>query len=306
MNDPMADMPSDFWAGWIAVITIVSFAGLVWLIFSVYFSEEAPHDSPVWDENLREGANPAPMWWFWMILSLLVISVIYLMLYPGLGSYAGALKWSQGGRLNESLVAFETEFAGVRKLIAEAQLETLHADSALMASGQRVFDRNCAVCHGYDAAGQAAHFPDLTDAVWQWGGDPAQIEQSIRSGRIGVMVGWAQVLGDEGVNDVADYVRRLGTGEVDGHAGQVPYNQFCVACHALDGTGNTALGAPSLVDDVWLYGESDAALRESIATGRTGEMPAFGERLDDTQIRLLVALLTRYASGRPTETVSSR
>jgi cytochrome c oxidase cbb3-type subunit 3 len=50
------------------------------------------------------------------------------------------------------------------------------------------------------------------------------------------------------------------------------------------------------VDSIWLYGDNDAALYDSIANGRAGEMPAFGERLDDTQIRLLLALLTRPAA----------
>lgn len=291
----MADMPSDFWGGWIAVITIVSFAGLAWLIFSAYFSgepgEEAEH-SPVWDGNLREGSNPAPMWWFWMIFALMILSVIYLMLYPGLGSYKGALQWSQGGRLNESIAAYEAEFGGVRNLIAEAQLATLQADDHMMRSAQRVFDRNCAVCHGYDARGQAMQFPDLTDDEWQWGGSPAQIEQSIRAGRTAVMVGWQQVLGDDGVSNVADYVLQLGQPAANGHPGQAQYNQFCVACHLPDGSGNAVLGAPSLVDNVSLYGNDADTLRHTIAIGRNGIMPAFAARLDDTQIRLLVALLT--------------
>jgi len=29
----MADMPTNFWGGWITVITVVSFMGLAWLIF---------------------------------------------------------------------------------------------------------------------------------------------------------------------------------------------------------------------------------------------------------------------------------
>ncbi len=292
----MADMPADFWSGWIAVITIVSLIGLGWLVFSVYFAADAEQgetDGPVWDSNLREGSNPAPMWWFWLILALMVFSVIYLMLYPGLGSFQGALKWSQGGRLNESLAQYEAEFGGIRKLVAEAQVETLQADAAIMASAQRVFDRNCAVCHGYDAAGQASYFPDLTDSEWQWGGSEAQIEQSIRQGRTAVMVGWQQVLGENGVAQVVDYMGVIGTAAATGHPGQTQYNQFCVACHAVDGSGNAALGAPSLVDDEWLYGNDSEALTHSIASGRTGMMPAFGERLDDTQVRLLVALLTR-------------
>jgi mono/diheme cytochrome c family protein len=36
-----------------------------------------------------------------------------------------------------------------------------------MASAQRVFEQNCAACHGHDAKGQAALFPDLKDADWQ-------------------------------------------------------------------------------------------------------------------------------------------
>jgi cytochrome c oxidase cbb3-type subunit 3 len=292
----MADMPSDFWGGWIAVITIVSLVGLGWLVFSIYFGpaeegEEA--EGPVWDSNLREGSSPAPMWWFWLILASMVFSVIYLMLYPGLGSYQGALTWSQGGRLNESLTQYQAEFGGIRALVAEGQVATLQSDPDIMASAQRVFDRNCAVCHGYDARGQAAYFPDLTDDEWQWGGSEAQIEQSIRLGRIAVMVGWEATLGENGVEQVVDYLGVLGTADAEGHPGDTPYKQFCVACHAVDGSGNPALGAPSLVDDVWLYGNSREALIHSVALGRDGVMPAFDERLDATQVKLLVALLTR-------------
>jgi cytochrome c oxidase cbb3-type subunit 3 len=110
------------------------------------------------------------------------------------------------------------------------------------------------------------------------------------------MVSWSQILGgDEGVTNVAEYVKALGSDATEGHPGQGQYNTFCVACHGLTGAGNAALGAPNLVDSIWLYGDNDVALYDSIANGRAGEMPAFGERLDNTQIRLLLALLTRPA-----------
>lgn len=291
----MSDMPSDFWAGWIVVLTVVSFAGLAWLIFSIYFSVpegEEHEESPVWDGNLREGFHPAPLWWFWLILAAMVFSVLYLMLYPGLGSFQGALKWSQGGRLEQSMADYQAEFGGVRKLITEASIETLAADPTLMHSAQRIFDRNCAACHGYDAAGQAAMFPSLIDDDWQWGNSVAQIEQTLRSGRNAVMVGWLPILGGEdGVKRMADYVRVIGTDAAGGHPAATQYQMFCSACHGPAGAGNPALGAPNLADDTWLYGNSDAALYETLANGRQGEMPAFGERLDDTQIRLLTAWL---------------
>ncbi len=290
----MPELPSDFWTGWIATITVASLIGLGWLVYSIYFSTDTPAEQtpPVWDGDLREGEHPAPMWWFWLIFVSLVISVVYLMLYPGLGSYAGALKWSQGGELGASIRAFETEFGDARRLIAGTDMETLSRDPALMTSAQRVYDRNCAVCHGYDAKGLTPYFPDLTDDAWQWGGTAEQIEQSIRSGRNAVMIGWLQVLGQDGVDQLAEYTLALSRGAAEGHGGQTAYLQFCAACHGTDGAGNPLLGAPNLVDDVHLYGGDVEAIRHSIAVGRNGQMPAFGARLDDTQIKLLVALLT--------------
>ena len=163
-----------------------------------------------------------------------------------------------------------------------------------MTSAQRIYDRNCAACHGQEARGQADLFPDLRDADWQWGGEVAQIEQSIRHGRQAVMVGWLPVVGEQTVDQLAGYVLALGQSEADDHPGAQPYRLYCSACHGTDGSGNTLLGAPNLKDGVSLYGSSVQAIRQSIAKGRNGEMPAFGERLDDTQIRLLVAWLTRF------------
>ncbi len=294
----MADLPTGFWAGWITVVTLTSLAALAWLVFSIYFSADAKEksESHVWDETLEEGSNPAPMWWFWLILSAMVFSVIYLMLYPGLGSFSGMLKWSQGGRLEESMVSYDERFGERRKQIANASLESLQDDEAIMASARRIFDRKCGLCHGADAAGQVSRFPDLTDDDWQWGGDPEQIDETIRNGRQAQMVGWRAVLGDDGVTEVAHYVRSLHDPESEAHdveKGRTSYNQFCIACHGPGGEGNVALGAPTLLDDEWLYGSSTADVEQTIAYGRYGQMPAFGNRLDDAQIRMLLAWLTR-------------
>ena len=293
----MADMPTGFWSGWIAVVTLVSLAALGWLVFSIYFSKDGQEEGEahVWDETLTEGSNPAPMWWFWLILATMVFSVIYLMLYPGLGSYKGALKWSQGGRLDESFTSYSEQFGKDRERIANATLIALRGDLAIMASARRIFDRKCGICHGSDASGQASRFPSLVDDEWQWGGDPAQIEQTIRGGRQAVMIGWQAMLGDDGVEAVSRYVLGLGKeGQAqDGGQGQTLYMQNCIACHGATGDGNVLLGAPSLVNDVWLYGGSLEDVRHSIALGRNGFMPAFDDRLDDTQIRMLIAWLTR-------------
>ncbi|MCB1669821.1 MAG: cytochrome-c oxidase, cbb3-type subunit III [Gammaproteobacteria bacterium] len=295
----MADLPNTFWSGWIAVITIVSLLGLVWLVFTIYFprgkaDQEHQGPEPTWDDNLREGSNAPPLWWFWMIFSAMVFSVIYLMLFPGVGAFSGALNWSQGSRLAESFDDFRAEYQASRAAIVDAGLTELQDDTVLMETAEKLFSRNCAACHGVDGRGQASLFPNLMDIDWQWGGSPDQIEQTIRHGRSAMMPPWQASLGDDGVAQVAAYVKALSAGEAaEGHPGATQYGSFCVACHGPDGTGNPILGAPNLSDSTWLYGGSIEAITETLNNGRQGVMPAFGERLDDAQIKLLVAYLAR-------------
>ena len=292
----MADMPSDFWSGWIIGITVVSLLGLTWLVFSIYFSKNGSESfkSPVWDETLKEGNHPAPMWWFWMILASLVISVVYLMLYPGLGSYAGMLKWSQDNRLEVNLTHYAIQHAELRKKITQTPLTELQQNTQMMSSAKRLFEQNCAACHGSDGTGQAFAFPNLVDNDWQWGKSETEIEHTLRHGRNAIMVGWQTTLGDEGVSELIEYVRSLSTGQANGDSkGKQLFDQFCAACHGATGIGNPVLGAPNLSDEIWLYGNSDPQLRKTIADGRNGIMPAFDDRLGDAQIRLLVAWLLK-------------
>ena len=293
----MADMPNEFWSGWIITLTVVSVLGLIWLIFSVYFSKDETEEfaSPVWDETLQEGNNPAPMWWFWMILAALIFSAGYLMLYPGLGSFSGVLKWSQGGRLDKSLTAYAYQYADTHKMIKQSSFETLQQDEKIMASAKRVFQQNCAACHGMEGQGQAMTFPNLIDEEWQWGSTHIDVENTIRHGRQAVMVAWQAVLGDDGVTEVVNYVKSLSSNETveANENGKQKFQQFCIACHGTEGKGNQVLGAPDLTDDIWLYGDSDEQLHHSISLGRNGIMPAFDRRLSDAQIRMLVAWLTQ-------------
>ncbi|MDW3094661.1 MAG: cytochrome-c oxidase, cbb3-type subunit III [Gammaproteobacteria bacterium] len=293
----MPDMPTAFWSGWIIVLTIGSVSGLLWLIFTIYYSNSSPKEfkSPVWDENLQEGNNPAPMWWFWMILTALVLSAAYLMLYPGLGSFSGALKWSQSGRLDKKLILYAYEHTDMKKKIAQMSIEELKQNEELMGSAKRVFNQNCIACHGEGGRGQAMRFPNLVDNDWQWGGTIDDIEHSIRHGRIAVMVGWQAVLGDDGVSDVVNYIKDLGSASHNTTAvtGKDLYQQFCVACHGVNGEGNQSLGAPNLSDDIWLYGNTDDQLFHTISVGRSGKMPSFDKRLSDLEVKLLVAWLAR-------------
>lgn len=292
----MADLPSGFWSGWIIVLTLVSLAGLAWLTISIYFSDDPGHEpgsEPVWDKDLREGNRPPPLWWFWLLFASLVFSLVYLMLFPGLGAFSGFLNWSQGSRVAESYEEFRVNFAEVRENIAASSLVEIQNDLDLMETADRLFRRECSACHGPEGRGQAALFPNLMDVDWQWGATAEQIEQTIRAGRRASMIAWEPALGAEAVQRVSDYVLLMDQANAQSHPGRAIYEQNCSACHGPDGSGNQLLGAPRLNDDIWLYGGDPESVRASIAGGRFGEMPAFDSRLDDVQIRLLVALLAR-------------
>ena len=77
----------------------------------------------------------------------------------------------------------------------------------------------------------------------------------------------------------------------------VAYN--CVDCHGADGSGSMG---PSLADGRWHFGGAPAEVFESIYQGRPDGMPAWGGRIADDQIWMLV---TYVRSLRASADVSS-
>jgi cytochrome c oxidase cbb3-type subunit 3 len=73
---------------------------------------------------------------------------------------------------------------------------------------------------------------------------------------------------------------------------------LCVACHGADGTGNQALGAPNLTDNIWLYGGSRKQVTETLAMGRTGVMPSHRDFLGEDKVHLLAAYVYSLSTGQ--------
>lgn len=72
----------------------------------------------------------------------------------------------------------------------------------------------------------------------------------------------------------------------------VAYN--CIDCHGADGSG--AMG-PSFQDGRWRFGGSASAVFESIYQGRPEGMPAWGGRISEEQIWMLVAYVRSLPAG---------
>ncbi len=88
----MSDFTNSFWSWVIAATTIVSISACLLLLwFSATARVTAGSDNStghVWDEDLREMNNPLPRWWAWLFVIAIVFSLVYLVLYPGLGNYS--------------------------------------------------------------------------------------------------------------------------------------------------------------------------------------------------------------------------
>jgi cytochrome c oxidase cbb3-type subunit III len=300
----VSDFNSEFWSFYVAVITLVSILAcgvLLWRLSTKRLpaGQKAGTMGHVWDENLQEYNNPLPRWWMWLFYITIVFALVYLALYPGLGSFPGILKWSSHKQYEVEQTAAKEKYEPIYAKYAAMPIPAVAADPQAREIGQRLFLNYCAQCHASDARGGKG-FPNLTDKDWLWGGDPDTIVATITNGRSGVMPPWGSVVGEEGAKDLANYVKSLSGGandELRAHHCKELFQANCVVCHGPEGKGNPAMGAPNLTDDIWLYGGGQTTLIETITKGRNGVMPAWGEFLGPQKVHILAAYV--YGLSHP-------
>lgn len=87
-----------------------------------------------------------------------------------------------------------------------------HTDAA--GKGYQIFQDNCATCHGPDGKGShEVGAPNLTDAIWLYGGEHEDIYYTVYNSRAGMMPAWKGRLDDNTIRQLAVYVHQLGGGE---------------------------------------------------------------------------------------------
>ncbi|GAL25541.1 cytochrome-c oxidase, cbb3-type subunit III [Vibrio maritimus] len=311
-----------FWSLWIIVITVGTLLGcaaiLYWCVRDKMGVEEGEDMGHEYD-GIRELNNPLPKWWTYLFVGTFIFAAIYLAMYPGLGNYKGLLGWQSSDQTvrsieeskasiaaaqqNKTLVQYAKELDDAEAYFGEAfnrlaktsdgalrPIPEIAADSEAIKVGQRLFLQNCSQCHGSDARGQTG-FPNLTDDAWLYGGEPEAIVTTVMQGRIGQMPAWKEALGEDGVREVVSYTLSLSGRKVNAREAEAGKARFvvCAACHGTDGKGNPAVGAPDLTDQVWLFGDSRAAVTETVMNGRSGVMPAWKDILGEEKVQLVSA-----------------
>ena len=270
-----------------------------------------------WD-GIRELDNPLPRWWLYMFWAGVVVAAVYWVLmpaWPGVRSYTqGVLGQSDRADVVVALNDLKTVRGAQAARLRTASLEEIERDPELQAYaqavGQSVFGDNCATCHGTGGVG-AKGYANLRDDVWLWGGSLEDIHHTIEVGiradhpqtRFSQMpaFGRDQMLTSAQINDLTEYVVALSGRTADAAAVRraAPiYQEQCSACHAADGTGDQAQGAPNLTDQEWLYGSTRADIHAQIWNGRNGVMPSWKARFDPETLKALAVYIHANAGGQ--------
>jgi len=242
----MSDFTSGFWNIYIVVLTLIGIVGcgvLLWsqskhkIVLPPGAKAQTQTTGHMWDEDLTELNTPMPRWWMWLFYITIVFGLAYLVLYPGLGNYAGSLGWKSTGAYQQELRQAEAEYGPLFAKYQQQDLKAVAADPQAHAIGERLFLTYCAQCHGSDARGSKG-FPNLTDRDWLHGGEPDVIKTTIMNGRNGVMPSMAAALGsDKDVENVAHYVLSLSGSPHDDLRAQLGRSKFtaCAACRGIGG-----------------------------------------------------------------------
>ncbi len=296
---------SIFWNFWIIGLTVICLALVTWVLFAnrkvALRDDQDPENRTTGHiyDGIEEYDNPLPKWWFQLFVATLIFAVLYLLYYPGLGSWRGLGGWTQVGELARDQEAAQEENAEAFANYLATPIEELIHDSAAMKMGIRLFSTECSVCHGSDGGGNYG-FPDLTDNDWLYGGTPERIKETITHGRTGNMPAWGAILGESSVAALTEYVLRLSNLPHDAALAtraEPFFTQRCAACHGADGTGNQVLGAPDLTNNIWLYDDSRDSIAHTIRNGRVNLMPSQGDKLKEEKIHLLAAYVYGLSFG---------
>ena len=294
-----------FWSAWIMFLVVFNM-GITFFLFLWGQRVEIPvqpdgTSGHVWAHGvLREGVRKLPRWWVYLSAAMFATGAVYLVLYPGFGSFGGVLGWSAHGELARDRLANDSRIQELTDYFATVPVQALAENPAATQMGGRLFRDNCSACHGATAHGNPLlGAPDLTDPDWLYGGDPETVATSILEGRHGTMPPFGDTFGEAGVANLAHYVRSLSGGTHDAAKAAAGQPQFavCAACHGAEGKGNPAVGAPNLTDHRWLYGGDLATLQQTIRAGRSGVMPAWKTRLDEREVHLVTAWLRAQSHG---------
>jgi len=192
---------------------------------------------------------------------------------------------------------------------------SLPAGPGDLRAGEAIYAEKCAPCHGASGLGDGPDSASLPNPAAKLGDPtlarqarPADWYQIVTVGNFQKFMPGFQSLDDNARWNVVGYALALSVTPAEMEQGRALFSENCAGCHGPGGRGDgpdaAGLAAPpgDWTDPARLANLSLVDMAEIIARGGQ-EMPAFGDRLDETQ-RLSLAAYVRslsFAAGGPDE-----
>lgn len=257
---------------------------------------ECPDTGHEWD-GIRELTNPPPRWWTIALYLSGLLVLVYFILYPSLplvnGNTQGILGWTQINEYKEDMALIKEKRAPFEDRIAAMSAEEILEDDELLryavGSSKVLYGDNCAACHGVGGYPQpGSGYPILADDDWLYGGTVNKIIETLAKGRQGMMPAHAELLTEEEVDGLVEFVLSNSAGEATEAQWKLYNEKGCVACHGAEAKGIQQLGSANLSDKVWRFSGEPDEIRHTILHGvndandpntRIAVMPGWNEKL---------------------------
>ncbi len=160
-------------------------------------------------DGIKELDNHLPPWWTYLFYLTIVFGIFYVIAYHVTDSLPlqeeeYEIEMAEAAAMAQQRMAAQ-EASG--EAFNEADL-VLSTDPEILASGGKIFNQQCAVCHKTDGGGSIG--PNLTDDYWLHGADIKSVYTVIKEGVVEKgMISWKAMLSPTQMRDVANYIKSL-------------------------------------------------------------------------------------------------
>jgi len=167
-------------------------------------------------DGIQEFDNRLPNWWLFTLYGSIVFSVGYWLFYETFDIGRTQVEsW-----VHEEQVAAEEQIQReMGQEVTEESLVLLTKVPAQLEAGEKIFQQQCAKCHGAQGGGEIG--PNLTDDFWLHGPEPLQMYGTVMNGVLDKgMQAWKDQLGPVRVRQVVGYLLTRQGANVAGKAPQ--------------------------------------------------------------------------------------
>jgi quinol-cytochrome oxidoreductase complex cytochrome b subunit/mono/diheme cytochrome c family protein len=186
----------------------------------------------------------------------------------------------------------------------------------------KIFNANCAACHGVDGSGKQIRpgmptIPDFSSLAWQMSQTDLEITHRIQDGNEPLMPAYRNKLSAKEILALSIYTRAfaVSTELLPPHVGPQPspsvaaqmspeqiYRAYCLACHDADGRGSTVRKAmpdmSDFVDPKWQATRTDAELLHSILEGKGKFMLPMKDKMNEADAKRMVAYVRAFENSK--------